>query len=393
MGIAGANGFSTGAVYYFNNNLAGATPNTASDRDLNRIISVATQTTIPFTFTTGAGQTHLMQTFITPVGDPNITELVGGTFNFEIYADTTVSGAPSNDHTLYALVYLYHVGGTRTLISTSLNIPILNKAAATLYLFNSPITPQSIANTDRFEIELWVQTTSNTNGKTITLYFNDSTIGQVTTTLNPFANGPTGPTGPLGVTGPAGTATNTGATGPTGSPGTGPTGQTGATGPTGPTGPNTLGGNAVASYYSMFTQPISDVSTTTFTYNSTIVQRNVTLVSSSAITVGITGIYEAWYSIQLSRSAGGNNVYAYIWLRVNGSDVPDTNGRVSINSNNSDSLPIVPYILSLNSGDSVEFVSQIVGDTTVSALALTTGVGGVVGPNIPSIIVGIKQIG
>jgi hypothetical protein len=143
----------------------------------------------------------------------------------------------------------------------------------------------------------------------------------------------------------------------------------------------------------MFTQPISDVSTTTFTYNSTIVQRNVTLVSSSAITVGITGIYEAWYSIQLSRSAGGNNVYAYIWLRVNGSDVPDTNGRVSINSNNSDSLPIVPYILSLNSGDSVEFVSQIVGDTTVSALALTTGVGGVVGPNIPSIIVGIKQIG
>jgi hypothetical protein len=97
-----------------------------------------------------------------------------------------------------------------------------------------------------------------------------------------------------------------------------------------------------------------------------------------------------WYSVQLSRSAGGNNVYAYIWLRVNGNDVPDSNGRVSINSNNSDSLPIVPYILSLNSGDSVEFVSQIVGDDTVRALAVTTGMAG---PHIPSIIVGIKQIG
>jgi hypothetical protein len=140
----------------------------------------------------------------------------------------------------------------------------------------------------------------------------------------------------------------------------------------------------------MITQPISEVSPTPFTYNSTIVQRNVSLLGTSSITVGITGIYEAWYSVQLSRDQGGNNAYAYIWIRINGSDVPDTNGRVSINSNNSDSLPIVPYIVSLNNGDHLEFVSQIVGDDTVRALAVTTGI---VGPHIPSIIVGIKQIG
>jgi hypothetical protein len=140
----------------------------------------------------------------------------------------------------------------------------------------------------------------------------------------------------------------------------------------------------------MITQPISDVSPTVFTYNSTIVQRSVTLIGSSAITVGITGIYEAWYSIQIHRTQGGNNAYAYIWLRVNGIDVPDSNGRININSNNSDSLPIVPYMISLNSGDSVEFVAQVVGDNTVQILAVTSGI---VGPNIPSIIVGIKQIG
>jgi hypothetical protein len=140
----------------------------------------------------------------------------------------------------------------------------------------------------------------------------------------------------------------------------------------------------------MITQPISPASPTAFTYNSTIVQRNVSLLGTSSITVGITGIYEAWYSVQLSRSQGGSEVYTYIWIRVNGSDVPDTNGRISINSNNSDSLPIVPYILSLNNGDHLEFVSQVSGTDSVSALAVTTGI---VGPHIPSIIVGIKQIG
>ena len=205
--------------------------------------------------------------------------------------------------------------------------------------------------------------------------------------------GPTGPTGCTGAQGIPGTAVGTGATGPTGSTGpigTGPTGPTGRTGSTGPTGPNTLGTTAIASYYSMITQSISDLTPTTFTYNSTIYQRNVSLAGTSSITVAVTGIYEAWYSVQLSRTAGGNPVYTYIWIRINGVDVPDSNGRVSINSNNADSLPIVPYILSLNSGDRVEFVSQAVGDNTIQALSQSSGI---VGPNIPSIIVGIKQIG
>jgi hypothetical protein len=250
-GIAGQDGFSTGAVYYFNNDLSGGTPNTASDRDLNRIISIGLQTSVAFTFSTGAGQTHLMQTFITPVGDPDITELAGGNFNFEIYADTTVAGAPSTDHALYTLIYLYHADNSRTLISTSAQIPILNKTVATLYLFSSPVAPQTIANTDRFEVELWAKSIPNTNGKTITLYFNDSTIGQLTTTLNPFANGPTGPTGPTGYTG------SVGPTGPMGT--TGPIGVTGPTGTTGPTGPSGSATNTGATGPAGAIQPIGNV--------------------------------------------------------------------------------------------------------------------------------------
>jgi hypothetical protein len=84
------------------------------------------------------------------------------------------------------------------------------------------------------------------------------------------------------------------------------------------------------------------------------------------------------------------DLFTYIWLRINGQDIADTNGRVETKSNTSDSLPIVPYILNLNAGDTVSFVGQTNGsvDTDVQALMVIN----VPGPDIPSIIVGIKQI-
>jgi Collagen triple helix repeat (20 copies) len=217
--------------------------------------------------------------------------------------------------------------------------------------------------------------------------------------------GPTGPTGATGSTGPTGQTGDTGSTGPTGPTGatgttgptgqTGPTGETGPTGPTGaastvtgPTGPVASGSNVVASYYSNNTQPISSLTGTAFTYDQTIVEQGVHLGSpTSQIVIEKTGIYEAWYSIQIHRTSGGSPVYVYIWLRVNGIDVPDTNGRIGVNSNNGDSLPIVPYIIQLNAGDIVEFIAQA-DDINVQALAVT----GVQGPDVPSIIVGVKQI-
>jgi len=252
-------------------------------------------------------------------------------------------------------------------------------------------------------------------------------MGPAGTATNTGATGPTGPagtatnTGATGPTGPAGTATNTGATGPTGAAGTatntgatGPTGpmgpagtatNTGATGPTGPagtatntgatgpTGPVAIASNIAASYYSMTSQPIGETGIsppTVFSYNNTVLEQGISLVSGTRLTVSKTGIYEAWYSIQLSRTAGGNNANTYVWLRKNGVDVPETNGRISINSNNSDTLPIVPYILSLNAGDYIEFVSQAT-QGSILAYAIT---GSLVeaGPDIPSIIVGMKQI-
>jgi hypothetical protein len=110
---------------------------------------------------------------------------------------------------------------------------------------------------------------------------------------------------------------------------------------------------------------------------------------NTQMVVETTGIYEVWYSIQLHSNVA-QDVYTYIWLRVNGQDIADTNGRIETKSNTSDSLPIVPYILNLNAGDTVSFVGQTdaSANTNIQALA----VAGVPGPDIPSIIVGIKQI-
>ncbi len=197
--------------------------------------------------------------------------------------------------------------------------------------------------------------------------------------------GPTGPTG-FGVTGPQGPG------GPAGGP-TGDTGPTGYTGPTGsqgiqgPTGATPEGTNIVASYYLKSTLPVPTGTGTILQYDSTAVEQGITLVDNSKIYIEKTGIYELYYSVQLAKTQSGTNTYFYTWLRVNGIDVPDTNGRTSINSNNSDSLPIVIYNIPLIAGDYVEFVCQADQDYVILA-----GYTGTIGPDIPSIIVGIKEV-
>lgn len=211
------------------------------------------------------------------------------------------------------------------------------------------------------------------------------------------AEGITGPQGAQGITGPQGVEGITGPTGQTGPSGiTGPTGQTGPSGITGPagiTGPvgatGSLATNAVATYYSMTTQDISSATPTIFTYDTTSLQRHIILGGSSQITVAVSGIYEVYYSIQAHRVQGGSGAYMYIWLRKNGLDLADTNGRIEANSNNGDSLPIVIYIIELNAGDYIEFVAQADSEH-IQILALNPAP---IGPAIPSVIVGIKQIG
>lgn len=164
----------------------------------------------------------------------------------------------------------------------------------------------------------------------------------------------------------------------------------GATGPTGIAGD----GVAIASYYSSVTQPITNGSPTVLYFENQFVQRNGitrggTAPNYTRIYVPRNGVYEAWYSVQIHRTQGGNDGQVYIWLSVDGVDAADSNGRVGTNSNNGDQLPIVPYILELNTGQYIEFVAQATADH-IQILAQADA--SVPGPAIPSIIVGIKEV-
>jgi hypothetical protein len=226
--------------------------------------------------------------------------------------------------------------------------------------------------------------------------------------------GPTGPTGIQGPTGASGIQGETGERGIQGETGiqgiqgetgergmqgvSGERGVQGVIGPTGvqgPTGEKAVGSNIVGTYYSLITQDINGSAgpATVFSYGPTgdYSVGGVTLHGGNAKTrlvVPKTGIYEAWYSMQLHSSVS-QDIYTNIWIRKNGVDVPDTNGRIQTKSNTSDSLPIVPYILPLNAGDHIEFVSQTnSANGDIKAIYVESNIGG----NIPSIIVGIKQI-
>ncbi len=177
-------------------------------------------------------------------------------------------------------------------------------------------------------------------------------------------------------------------------------GVQGPVGPTGPMGPARPVGSAVAaSYYSTTTQTIGDVSPTLLEFPETFTESGITLDdpttpgSYTAMRVQYDGVYEAWYSVQITRDQGGNDKYVFLWLRINGIAQPNSNGRLNFNSNNGDTLPIVPYILNLSAGDYVEFAVQA-NDAHFQALAVkSTDVGAVLlGPDIPSVIVGIKQL-
>ena len=367
-GIQGPAGYSTGLIYYMNDTV----PSTPY-MDLNPIINITAQTTETILLTPAATEIPIVS-FMTPVNNPGVSSVVASAWNFELWATTDITGT----QTVTTYVYKRALDGTETLITsnTGTGIPIaakINITDAFLYLYSMAIPETPMNYTDRIVVKLYGICSNNQPSKSLRLFFNDNTVSLIITALN-AKSGATGLQGPMGYTGPTGISM---------------TGPTGIQGPQGAVGQAT---NVAASYYSMVTQPIN-ISTNTptvFEFERTSVEKGVHKNGGNTqIVIETTGTYEVWYSLQL-HSAVAQDVYTYIWLRINGLDIADTNGRVETKSNTSDSLPIVPYILNLNAGDTISFVSQTdaAANGDIQGLSIT----GVPGPDIPSIIVGIKQI-
>lgn len=152
-------------------------------------------------------------------------------------------------------------------------------------------------------------------------------------------------------------------------------------------------GNAGA-FSSSVTQTGSTTSGTPFTFNTTDYSGGVTLANNSRLTAPVNGTYNIQFSAQLS-SADTAPQDVYIWLRINGTDVVGSAGRVGLPARKNPGDPFHAiygwnYFLTLTAGQYVEIVwLPTVATITVPYYAAQTT------PAIPStqsVVVTVSQV-
>jgi hypothetical protein len=202
--------------------------------------------------------------------------------------------------------------------------------------------------------------------------------------------GATGATG-AGATGLTG---STGATGVTGNQGS--TGVTGATGITGATGLTGAGG-ASGFWGSFWSNQDQSAANTTTAYPITLNNTDpdsigVSVVSNSRITFANAGVYNIQFSAQADRVSGSGSDSIDIWFRKNGTDIPESNGVITVAGGAAAAKTIASwnYMLKLSAGDYVELVWRT-SDTNLQLIheaAATSPTR----PAIPSVIVTAQQV-
>lgn len=210
-GPQGVDGFSTGAIYYFNKSTPSDTP---PYDEMSKVplfnggqnVSVSAD--------------GLIAEFITPAGDPGVSLIPAGNWLFDAVIQLSASYTTERVRTE---VYVRDISGVETLIgqTTTDEVEIVDGTDETLYAWGVAVQQVVIVPTDRIVVKFYAVGLA---GTTLSFFFEGGSLAQVITTLSPNIEGPTGPTGRTGPTGMTGA---TGSTGP----------QSTVTGPTGAQGP------------------------------------------------------------------------------------------------------------------------------------------------------------
>ena len=155
------------------------------------------------------------------------------------------------------------------------------------------------------------------------------------------------------------------------------------------------GAGAISSYqgyYGSFYSTINQSDGTTptaVTFNSTAESANVSIQSSSQVKFDYAGTYNIQFSAQLHNTGGGGSgTTVNLWIRLNGSDVAWTDGKVTVNTNSPYVLPAWNYVLSVNAGDYI----QLMWFTDNANIVMEASAATASTPGIPSIILTAQQI-
>lgn len=127
-------------------------------------------------------------------------------------------------------------------------------------------------------------------------------------------------------------------------------------------------------------------------FNNTGINNGISIVSNGTtptrITMSNAGVYNIQFSAQLSQNSGGTHD-AFIWLKKNGTTVPDSAGEVALAGNGDRLLASWNYIVSAAAGDYYELAWA--GTSTAVILDYVAAAGVV--PAIPSVILTVVPVG
>jgi len=154
-------------------------------------------------------------------------------------------------------------------------------------------------------------------------------------------------------------------------------------------------------YYGVFSDTTSTVASAAYTpnaipFNATDFALGVSRgTPNSRIITSVAGLYNFQFSSQVICSKSSSHKL-WIWPRINGVDVPNSNSEITLSGNGTVLVPSWNWVLSMDAGDYFEIMFAV-DDTTISlrALPAETGASGTASfarPAVPSTILTVTQV-
>jgi hypothetical protein len=145
---------------------------------------------------------------------------------------------------------------------------------------------------------------------------------------------------------------------------------------------------AYGTFYDTTTQTAAAINTAYgLTFDTTDLTNGVYIGSpTSRVYVDKPGVYNIQFSAQLDNTSGGDHL-AYIWLRVNGTDVAYSAGQTRIKGNAGELVAAWNYVYQFNQNDYFELMWSV-SDTSVQVLAQAAAAPV---PAIPSVILTVTD--
>lgn len=137
------------------------------------------------------------------------------------------------------------------------------------------------------------------------------------------------------------------------------------------------------------TQVVTSInSAIAMTFNTTDLANGVTIGSpTSRLVVSEQGVYNVQFSAQLDKASGATGVI-HIWLRKNGTNVPNTSSKVAIQGTAAETVAAWNFLIQLEPTNYVELMwSSDDADVVLHAASATS-----VYPAIPSVICTVTQV-